>query len=116
VSTPGKRTRRRGRKDDEPVVPEVTLVREAVADEAELALLGVLEDGVELVLLGDLKLGVGPARDLDDHVEDGALLVGVEGNIVEGGDDLAVLLEEDTVVCSRPPTCGRGSKRAKVST
>lgn len=36
------------------VVPEVALVREAVADEAELALLGVLLDWVELLVLGDL--------------------------------------------------------------
>jgi hypothetical protein len=36
------------------VVPEVALVGEAVADEAELALLGVLLDGVEGLLLGDL--------------------------------------------------------------
>jgi len=37
------------------VVPEITLVREAVADEAELALLNVLLDGVEGLLLGDLN-------------------------------------------------------------
>lgn len=37
------------------VVPEVTLVGEAVTDEAELALLGVLLDGVESLLLGDLR-------------------------------------------------------------
>lgn len=36
------------------VVPEVALVREAVADESKLALLGVLLDGVELLVLGDL--------------------------------------------------------------
>lgn len=36
------------------VVPEVALVGEAVADEAELALLGVLLDGVQELLLGDL--------------------------------------------------------------
>lgn len=36
------------------VVPEVALVGEAVADESELALLGVLLDGVESLLLGDL--------------------------------------------------------------
>jgi hypothetical protein len=36
------------------VVPEVTLVWEAVADESKLALLGVLLDGVELVVFGDL--------------------------------------------------------------
>jgi hypothetical protein len=36
------------------VVPEVALVGEAVADETELALLSVLLDGVEEVILGDL--------------------------------------------------------------
>lgn len=36
------------------VVPEVTLVGEAVADETELALLGILLDGVEEIILGDL--------------------------------------------------------------
>jgi len=36
------------------VVPEVALMGEAVADEAELALLDVLLDGVEGLLLGDL--------------------------------------------------------------
>lgn len=36
------------------VIPEVALVGEAVADEAQLALLGVLLDGVEGLLLGDL--------------------------------------------------------------
>jgi hypothetical protein len=36
------------------VVPEVTLVGEAVADEAQLALLGVLLDGVQELVLGDL--------------------------------------------------------------
>jgi hypothetical protein len=36
------------------VVPEVSLVGEAIADEAELALLDVLLDGVEELLLGDL--------------------------------------------------------------
>lgn len=41
------------------VVPEVALVREAVADKAKLALLYVLLDRVEKLLLGDLcGLGV----------------------------------------------------------
>lgn len=38
------------------VVPEVTLVGEAVADETQLALLGVLLDGVERLLLGNLRV------------------------------------------------------------
>ena len=37
------------------VVPKVALVREAVADEAEFALLHVLLDRVELFLLGYLE-------------------------------------------------------------
>jgi hypothetical protein len=37
------------------VVPEVALVGEAVPDIAELALLDVLLDGVEGLLLGDLS-------------------------------------------------------------
>jgi hypothetical protein len=36
------------------VVPEVSLVGEAVPDVAELALLDVLLDGIEGLLLGDL--------------------------------------------------------------
>lgn len=36
------------------VVPDITLVGEAVADESKLALLDVLLDGVEELLLGDL--------------------------------------------------------------
>lgn len=61
---PGLERRSVGRKDDAvtvgsylrecTVVPEVTLVGEAVADETELALLDVLLDGVEEFLLGDL--------------------------------------------------------------
>jgi hypothetical protein len=38
------------------VVPEITLVWEAVADETKLSLLDVLLDWVEKFLLGDLKV------------------------------------------------------------
>ena len=90
-------------------------MREAVAYEAELALLGILLDGVQSLLLGNLlgvsvihclggvaeqcrlhsialnctqlggtylHLRISPAGDLDDHVEDGLLLVGVERDVV----------------------------------
>jgi hypothetical protein len=40
------------------IVPEVTLVGEAVTDEAQLALLDILLDGVEKFLLGDLVVGL----------------------------------------------------------
>jgi hypothetical protein len=68
------------------------MVGEAVADEAELALLDILLDGVERLILGDLELGVGPAGDLDNHVEDVVGLVGVQRNIVEGRDGGTVAL------------------------
>jgi hypothetical protein len=48
----------------------------------------------------NLELGVGPARDLNDHVQDGLLLVGVEGDVVEGGDGDAILLDVDAVLQS----------------
>jgi hypothetical protein len=80
------------------VVPEVTLVGEAVSDVSKLALLDVLLDGVEELLLGDLKLSVGPSRNLNDHVQDSLLLVGVERNIVERRDGLSILLDVDSVL------------------
>ena len=71
---------------------------EAVADVAELALLDVLLDGVEIFLLGDLLFGVGPAGDLDNHVEDGLLVIGVQRDIVERRDGHAILLDVDAVL------------------
>ena len=75
------------------------MVGEAVSDEAQLAALDVLLDGIEGLLLGDLHLGVRPARDLDDHVEDALGLVGEERDVVKGRDDGAVLLDEDAMLC-----------------
>ena len=45
-----------------------------------------------------LLLGVGPTGDLNDHVQDGLLLVGIERNVVEGRHGDAVLLNEHTVL------------------
>lgn len=45
-----------------------------------------------------LELGIGPSRNLNNHVQDGLLLVGVEGDIVEGRDGLAILLDVDAVL------------------
>ena len=81
------------------VVPDVSVVGEAVPHETESVFLYVLLDGVEGLVLGDLHLRVGPAGDLDDHVQDAIVLVGEEGNVVERGDDSAVALREDTVLC-----------------
>ena len=80
------------------VVPDVTVVGEAVADVAQTALLDVLLDGVEGLLLGDLHLRVGPAGDLNDHVEDGVVLVGEERDVVEGRHHTAIVLDVDAVL------------------
>ena len=73
------------------VVPDITVVGEAVANEAQTTLLDVLLDGIEWLLLGDLEFSVGPAGDFDNHVEDTIALVCKERNVVEGGDDGSVL-------------------------
>lgn len=52
------------------------------------------EAGVEAYLL----LGVGPAGNLNDHVEDGLLGIGIERDIVEGRDGDAILLDVDAVL------------------
>ena len=45
-----------------------------------------------------LLLSVGPARDLNNHVQDVLLLIGVERDIVERRDGDAILLVVDTVL------------------
>jgi hypothetical protein len=46
----------------------------------------------------DLKLGVAPTGDLDDHVEDALLGIGVEGDIVESRNGDTVLLNVDAML------------------
>lgn len=45
-----------------------------------------------------LEFGIGPARNLNNHVEDGLLLVGIERNVVERRDGNAILLNVDAVL------------------
>jgi len=76
------------------------VVGETVADKSQLALFDILLDGIVVLVLANLLLGVGPAGDFDDHVEDlrgcsGAR--GKEGDIVPGRDDDTVLLKVDAV-------------------
>jgi hypothetical protein len=73
------------------------MVGEAVAHVAQTALFDVLLDGIERLLLGDFHFGVGPAGDLDDHVEDAIALIGEERDVVERGDDLAVVFDVDAM-------------------
>jgi len=79
------------------VVPNVPVVGEAVAHIAQTTLLDVLLDGVERLLLGDFHLGIGPAGNLDDHVEDAIVPICKERDVMERRDDLAVLLDVDAV-------------------
>lgn len=86
------------------------MVGEAVADEAQTTLLDVLLDRVEGLLLGDLHLRVAPAGDFNDHVEDAIALVGEKRDVVEGGDNLAILLDEDAMFWGRLDTRLRGEQ------
>jgi hypothetical protein len=45
-----------------------------------------------------LELGIGPSRNLNNHVQDGLLLVGIERNIMERRNGLAILLDVDSVL------------------
>lgn len=47
-----------------------------------------------------LHLGIGPSGNLDDHVQDGLLLIGEEGDVVKGGDGNAILFNVDTMLKS----------------
>jgi hypothetical protein len=88
-----------------------------------------LLDGVEGLILGDLKLGVGPSRDFNNHclvsralsssrrghtVEDGLGLVGKEGNVAESQlevtcRDWATYWKGETTLpfCSMNTRCSR---------
>ena len=88
---------------------------EAVAHESKLALLDVLLDRIQELFFRDLdlcqylyavlvlcsthfQLSIGPSWDLNYHVQDSLLLIGIERNVVEGRDRSAILLDVATVV------------------
>jgi len=48
----------------------------------------------------NLKLAIGPSWDLNDHVQDGLLLVGIERDIVEGRNRNSILLDVNAVLKS----------------
>ena len=66
------------------IVPDVTVVRETVADVTQATLLDVLFDGIKWLFFTDLHLRVRPARDLNYHVENSIVLVSKKWNVVEG--------------------------------
>lgn len=83
------------------VVPNIAVVREAVADESKFALFDILLDRIEGFLLGDLHFGVGPTRDFDDHIQDTIVPICKQGDIMEGGDDIAILFDIHAMLCGR---------------
>ena len=46
----------------------------------------------------NLQFAIGPSWNLNDHVQDGLLLVGIERNVMERRDGDAILLDVDAVV------------------
>jgi len=78
---------------ESPIIPNVPMMRETVPDEAKSAFLNILLDRIEGFLLRDLHLSVRPARDLYDHVEDTIALIYEEWDVMEGRDDVAIVLE-----------------------
>jgi len=80
------------------VVPDVTVVGEAVTDEAKTTFFDILFNGVETLLLRDLHLRVCPSGNLNDHVEDTKVLISEEGDIMERRYDISVLLDVNTVL------------------
>jgi len=79
------------------VIPDVSVVGEAVADEPQPPLLDILFNGIEGFLLGNFHLSIRPARNFDDHVEDAVVLVCEKRDVVEGRDDGAILFDVDAV-------------------
>lgn len=74
------------------------MVGETVTDVTQTVFLNVLLDGVERFLLRNLHLGVGPAGNLDDHVQDAVVLISEERDVMPRRDDISTLLEEHTVL------------------
>ena len=44
------------------------------------------------------KLAIGPSRNLNNHVQDGLLLIGIQRNIVEGRNRYSIFFNIDTVI------------------
>ena len=90
------------------VVPDITMVGEAVANVTQPTLLGILLDGIEGFFFRGLHFGVGPAGNLDDHVQDTAVLVSKKRDIVpwaEGGLSRG-LFEVNAVLWARSNRAG----------
>ena len=92
---------------------------EAIADIAKLALLDILFDWVQFLLFGNLKVlvqqqwlqewngrvmmtylhfGISPAWNLHNHVKNGLLLIGVQGDVMKGRQWDTILFNVDAML------------------
>lgn len=67
------------------------------------------------MLVSYLELSIGPSWNLDDHVQNGLLLVGKQWDIVERRDRCAILLNEATIFKSVGCTDSAGSVLSGLS-
>jgi hypothetical protein len=74
------------------------MVRETIADVTQLALLDILFNGIEILLFGNLHLRVSPTRNFNNHIEDAVVLISEEGDVMERGDDGAILFDVDPML------------------
>jgi len=79
------------------IVPNVSMMGEAVTDKAQFASFDILLDGIERFLLRDLHLSVCPTGNLNNHIENASRLISEERDIMEGRDYRSVLLSVDSV-------------------
>jgi hypothetical protein len=93
------------------VIPNITVMGKTVADESKFAFLDILLYGIEELVFRDLHLGIGPSRNLDDHVEDTVPLVGEKRDIVEWGYNSPILLDKHTMFWTgREARCTRSAR------
>jgi len=74
------------------IVPGVTLSTIDISDVAELSVLDILLDWVELFRNTNFNLRVGSLWDFKNEVENSLLSVNFDGDIVPWGDSLTILL------------------------
>jgi hypothetical protein len=77
------------------------MMRKTIPDKSQFALLDILLDRIVIIVLGNLLLGIRPAGDLDNHIENLRTCCGRRGekrDIMPCRDDNSILFEEDAVL------------------
>jgi hypothetical protein len=79
------------------VIPNISVMREAVADITQATFLDVLLNRIERFLFGYFHLCVGPSRNFDNHVQDTIVLISEKRDVVKRRHDGSILFDENTV-------------------